>query len=69
MPAKAMRVDKEVGTIGIGKRADLVVLGANPLENIRNIRDTRWVVANGRMYDCDVLWRAAGYGPVVRATR
>jgi imidazolonepropionase-like amidohydrolase len=69
MPAKAMRVDIEVGTIEVGKRADLVVLGANPLENIRNIRDTRWVVANGRMYDCDVLWRAAGYGPVVRAAR
>ncbi len=63
MPAKAMRVDKEVGTLEVGKRADLVVLGANPLENIRNIRDTRWVVANGRMYDCNVLWRAAGYGP------
>lgn len=69
MPAKAMRVDKEVGTIEIGKRADLVVLGANPLDNIRNIRDTRWVVASGRMYDCDVLWRAAGYGPVVRPVR
>ena len=69
MPAKAMRVDKEVGTIEVGKRADLVVLGANPIENIRNIRDTRWVVTNGRMYDCNVLWRAAGYGPVVRAAR
>ena len=64
MPARAMRVDKEVGTIEVGKRADFVVLAANPLANIRNIRTARFVVANGRMYDCDVLWRAAGYGPV-----
>ncbi|MFI5178335.1 MAG: amidohydrolase family protein, partial [Vicinamibacterales bacterium] len=66
MPARAMRIDKEVGTIEAGKRADLVVLTGNPLENIRNIRTARWVVANGRMYDCDVLWRIAGYGPVAR---
>jgi imidazolonepropionase-like amidohydrolase len=61
MPARAMRIDKEVGTIEVGKRADLVVLTANPLENIRNIRTARYVVTNGRMYDCDVLWRLAGY--------
>lgn len=69
MPAKAMRIDKEVGTIEVGKWADLDVLSANPLDNIRNIRSTRWVVANGRMYDCDVLWRVAGYGPVDLTTR
>ena len=50
----------------MGKRADLVVLTANPLERIRNIRTARWVVSNGRMWDCDVLWRLAGYGPVAR---
>jgi imidazolonepropionase-like amidohydrolase len=66
MPARAMRVDKEVGTIEVGKRADFVVLTGNPLENIRNIRTARYVVTNGRMYDCDVLWRLAGYGPGTR---
>jgi len=66
LPARAMRIDKEVGTLEVGKRADLVVLTGNPLSNIRNIRTARWVVANGRMWDCDVLWRLAGYGPVAR---
>ena len=66
LPARAMRIDKEVGTLEVGKRADLVVLTGNPLSNIRNIRTARWVVANGRMWDCDLLWRLAGYGPVAR---
>jgi imidazolonepropionase-like amidohydrolase len=66
LPARAMRIDKDVGTLEVGKRADLVVLTGNPLSNIRNIRTARWVVANGRMWDCDVLWRLAGYGPVAR---
>ncbi len=66
MPARAMRIDREVGTIEAGKRADLVLLTANPLENIRNIRSARWVVTNGRMYDCDVLWKAAGFGVPAR---
>jgi imidazolonepropionase-like amidohydrolase len=63
LPARAMRLDKDTGTIETGKRADLVVLTGNPLTNIANIRTARWVVANGRMYECGVLWKAAGYGP------
>ena len=61
MPARAMRMDKDTGTIETGKRADLVVLTGNPLTNIANIRSAKWVVANGRMYECASLWRAAGY--------
>jgi imidazolonepropionase-like amidohydrolase len=60
MPARAMNLNKDVGTLEVGKRADLVVLSANPLENIRNIRSVRQVVANGRLYDCNALW-TAGY--------
>jgi imidazolonepropionase-like amidohydrolase len=51
MPARAMKLDKELGTIEVGKRADLVVLDANPLEHISAIRSVRWVVSNGRLYD------------------
>jgi imidazolonepropionase-like amidohydrolase len=66
MPARAMGLDKELGTIETGKRADLVVLDGNPLERISAIRSAHWVVSNGRLYDCDVLWKAAGFGPVRR---
>jgi imidazolonepropionase-like amidohydrolase len=62
MPAHAMKLDREVGTIDVGKRADLVVLDANPLENISNVRTARMVATNGRLYDCNVLWKAAGFG-------
>ena len=62
-PAKFMRVDKDVGTIEPGMRADLLVLDADPLQNISNIRKGRWVVANGRLYDCAALWRSVGFVP------
>jgi imidazolonepropionase-like amidohydrolase len=63
VPAKAMGVDKESGTIEPGKRADLVILGANPLENISNIRRTEMVVEGGVIYDCAALWRSVGFRP------
>jgi imidazolonepropionase-like amidohydrolase len=41
----------EEGTVEAGKRADLVVLDANPLEDIRNTMKIRAVVVNGRFLD------------------
>jgi imidazolonepropionase-like amidohydrolase len=37
----------ELGTVTRGKIADLVVLSANPLEDIRNTRKIEWVVQSG----------------------
>jgi imidazolonepropionase-like amidohydrolase len=63
MPARAMKLDAELGTIEAGKRADLVVLDADPLASIGNIRQVRWVVADGRLWDPATLWKAAGFQP------
>lgn len=49
----------EVGTITEGQLADLVLLDANPLEDIRNTRRIRHVVQGGRIIDREKL-RAAG---------
>src|SRR4030095_3499490 len=61
--AQAMRVDKDVGTIETGKRADLLVLDANPLDNISNVRTVRFVMKNGRLFESAALWTAAGFRP------
>jgi imidazolonepropionase-like amidohydrolase len=61
IPAESMGIAKETGTIEVGKRADLLVLNADPLADIKNIRKLRWVVANGRLMDLAKLWAAAGF--------
>jgi len=46
------------GTIEIGRRADLVLLDGNPLQNIANARQMRAVISNGRLLhrgDLDAL--------------
>lgn len=49
--ARAMRWDRRLGTIEVGKLADLVLLDANPLEDITNVRRIHAVVADGRLFD------------------
>ncbi len=61
VPARAMRLDAELGTIERGKRADLVVLDANPLDRIQNIRTVRWTVSDGRVYDAAALWKSVRF--------
>jgi imidazolonepropionase-like amidohydrolase len=43
--------EKEFGTVEIGRAADLVLLSANPVENIANTRKVWAVVRNGSYYD------------------
>jgi imidazolonepropionase-like amidohydrolase len=51
LPAVFMGMDAEVGTIEVGKRADLVLLDADPLVEIANTRRIHTVIANGRVFD------------------
>jgi imidazolonepropionase-like amidohydrolase len=63
VPARVMRVDKEVGTISAGKRADLIVVDADPLQDVTNLRRIALVVANGRRFTPAPLWRSVGFEP------
>ena len=63
VPARAMRLDQELGTSEKGKRADMVVLNADPLEQIGNIRSVRWTISDGRVYDSPALWRSVKFQP------
>jgi imidazolonepropionase-like amidohydrolase len=63
IPARAMNLDRESGTVEPGKRADLDVLEGNPLEDIHNIRSLLMVLANGVLYDPKPLWESVGFKP------
>jgi imidazolonepropionase-like amidohydrolase len=45
--ALAMNKDTEFGTVEIGKRADLLLLNSNPLDNIENLQDKNGLMIRG----------------------
>ena len=49
-PARVLGQADALGSIEVGKLADLVLLDANPLADIRNTQRIRAVVADGRVY-------------------
>jgi imidazolonepropionase-like amidohydrolase len=63
VPARVMGLDKELGTVEPGKRADLILLDASPLESIHNIRSVKFVITGGTMYNCGELWTSVGFKP------
>jgi imidazolonepropionase-like amidohydrolase len=50
-PARFLGMEKDLGTVQKGKIADLVLLEANPLEDISNTRKINAVVVSGRLLD------------------
>ena len=63
VPARAMGLEKESGTVEKGKRGDLILVNGNPLDDIHNIRNVEYVVTNGTMYRTAELWRSVGFRP------
>jgi len=61
VPATAMGLQKESGTLEVGKRADFSALMADPLQDIANIRRVRWVATGGRVLAAPELWPLAGF--------
>ena len=64
--AMFLGMENDLGSVTVGKLADLMILNANPLENIRNTANIRYVMKGGTLYDAnslDEIWpRARPYG-------
>lgn len=49
--AEHLGMGKELGSLESGKLADMIILDANPLDDIRNTEKIKYVIINGRVYD------------------
>jgi len=56
--ARILDADKDLGTIEVGKWADLILLEANPLSDIRNTRRIWQVVHNGTLVDRSAILKS-----------
>lgn len=73
--ATYLGLDEQLGSLKVGKLADIIVLEKDPLENIQNTNSVLYTMANGHLYDANTMneignvnkprskffWEMAGY--------
>lgn len=50
--AECLGLDHEIGSIQTGKKADMVILNADPLKNIENLKEIFCIIKNGEIFGC-----------------
>ena len=60
-PATSLGLDNWIGSLQVGKLADLLVMDKNPLENIYNTESLHYTMINGRLYDCETMNEIGNY--------
>jgi len=61
--ARAMKLDKKLGTIAPGKRADLVIVQGDPIADLKAMRHTVFTMRAGVLFKTEALYAAAGVKP------
>lgn len=59
--AEYIGMKDDLGSIEVGKLADLVVLDADPLQDIQNSQKTMYTMVNGRLYDVQTMNETGNY--------
>lgn len=54
-PAKYLGLDKNIGSLEVGKLADLIVIDGDPLKNIRDSDKVDYTMINGRLFDASTM--------------
>jgi imidazolonepropionase-like amidohydrolase/Tol biopolymer transport system component len=60
-PAISLGLDAHIGSLEVGKLADLLVMDQNPLDNIRNTESIRYTMVNGRLFDAETMNEIGNY--------
>ena len=67
-PARLVGQEAKVGSVKVGKDADLALIEGDPSARIGDLRQTRVIMLNGKLLDADALRSAAGFSGRPRPT-
>lgn len=60
--AKVAGKDKEVGTVEVGKTANVILIDGDPLKNISDVRKVELTIKNGNIYEPKAMYASYGFG-------